>query len=149
VADVARQAGMVSNLLTVRNRHIETECIDLDSEGRIDMRVAGIPIAISVVSTAEHWYTRIDSNTKRTLVSTRYKGIPEGKFIYSNIPLILLEGPGRQPNIATEGTLSLQAPATAPDSEVLSFDGFEECAGEQRPTNRLQLAGILVMEEAR
>jgi hypothetical protein len=147
--DIAQRADAASKVVSIQNRHIEANCLELDAGSQVSVTPAGIPIAISIASTSEHWYAKLQSNTKSTLLSTRYKDIPAGKFIYSNIPLILLDGADPKSNFVAGSKLSLAAPATAPDSEVIAFDGFEEFSAEPRENNKLLLAGILVMEEAR
>lgn len=147
--DIARSGKTADKLVLMQNRHIEAPCIELDSKRGIQVALSGIPIAISIASTSEHWYAKLQNNVQSALLSTRYKDIPAGKFIYSSIPLVLLNAADPNTKFAAGSELSLETPAHIPDSEVVAFDGFETVTGEPREQNKLLLGGILLMEEAR
>ncbi|VWB14931.1 hypothetical protein BME24068_00531 [Burkholderia metallica] len=144
--EIAVQTGTGGKLVRIENRHVKADCLTLTAGEQLAIPVSGIPIAVSLASTNAHWYAELEHDGRPVALSTRYQDIPEGKFIYSSIPLLMESNPNQLAAIPRTETIALQTRLTPPSGQIFTFDGFHDASRESRHENRLDLAGVLVLE---
>jgi len=147
--EIAAKTGTESKLGRIENRHVKADCLTLMTGERLAIPVSGIPIAVSLASTNAHWYAELEHDARLVALSTRYQDIPEGKFIYSSIPLLMENNPSRLAAIPETGTIALHTRLAPPSGQMFTFDGFHDASRESRRENQLDLAGVLVLETIR
>ncbi|WP_321901629.1 SGNH/GDSL hydrolase family protein [Burkholderia cenocepacia] len=144
--EISGKIGVENKLRRIENRLVQADCISLATDERLALPISGIPIALSFASTNAHWYVELELDGRSVALSTRYRDIPEAKFIYTSIPLLMENSPYRLPTKPRTESIALQTKRTPPSGQIFTFDGFNDASQELRSENQLDLAGILILE---
>ncbi|WP_186080149.1 SGNH/GDSL hydrolase family protein [Burkholderia gladioli] len=145
--EIASLAGRASSVAEVKNRHVQTECLRLAAGENLAFRTKGFPIALTMASTNDHRYVALRAAGASISFATRYLDIPEGKFLYSSIPLLILDPAFANGTHDGEHRIFLSTPKSSNAANVVTFDGFDAAAVNQASENQLNLIGVLCMEE--